>query len=407
MEKERLNNETAAKSKNGSARRERGKREKRDRYTWRHQLLRLPFLLLIPLGIFLPRLVQKVPAEKVERIYSRGIYPFFARVLGFFSSLVPTSLAELILVFGGGLLLVILIVRLVKIPFGKLLSRRRNRIRFVSYVITLGITAGAMLNLFYILWGFNHYRLPLSQLMELDVHNRSVEELAELTEYLAKEAAELRAMVNEDENGVFSAGSRKDALKAIPEAYRALGRDNDLFSNRCYRPKSVILSQTLSKLDIAGIYIPYLAEPNVNGEQPDLYFLSGAAHELGHYHGFAAEDEANFISYYVSLWSNDPALKYSAVMAALSSCTNKLNSYDSDKYSEIWYSYYSEGMQRDLANYSVYYKKYENHPAAQVNNSINDAYLQYHGHSDGLKSYGRDVDLLLALYAQDGMEKRP
>lgn len=395
----------AAGSSRSRAHCERKERVPREEYTWKHQLLRLPLLLFIPLGIFLPRLMQKAPAEKVERIYSRGIYPFISRILGFFSSLVPTSLAEIVLVVGGGALLAILLIRLFKIPFGKLHSRGVNRIRFVSFVITLGITAGVMLNLFYVLWGFNHYRQPLSKLMELDVHNRSVEELAALTEYLAKEAAELRGMVDEDENGIFSSGSRRAALKAIPEAYRALGRDNELFSNRCYRPKTVILSKTLSKLDIAGIYIPYLAEPNVNAEQPDLYFLSGAAHELGHYYGFAAEDEANFIAYYVSLWSDDPAFRYSAVMAALSSCTQKLNSYDSNKFSEIWYSYYSEGMQRDLADYREYYKKYENHPAAKVNNSINDAYLQYHGHDDGLKSYGRDVDLLLALYESGGMNR--
>ncbi|MBR5949189.1 MAG: DUF3810 domain-containing protein [Clostridia bacterium] len=379
-------------------------KESGERYTWMNILKRLPLLLLIPLGIFLPRLVQNSP-DKVERIYSRGLYPLISRVLGFISALVPLSLAELLIVLLGGLLVVMLIVRLLKIPFGKLRSRSTNRIRFFSYLVSLGIFVGVMLNLFYVTWGFNHYRQPLSKLMELNVHTRSVDELAELTEYLATEAAELRTKVYEDENGVFSSNSRKEALKTIPLAFRALGRDNELFSNKCYTPKTPILAQTLSKLDIAGIYIPYLAEPNVNAEQPDLYFLSGAAHEMGHYFGFAAEDEANFIAYYVSLWSDDAAVKYSCVMAALSSCANKLYSNDYDKYADIWYRCYSEGMQRDLENYREYYEKYENHPAAQVNDSINDTYLQYHGHSDGLKSYGRDVDLLLALYEKGGMQR--
>lgn len=384
----------------------RGNKTRGERYTWINILKRLPLLILIPIAIFLPRLVRNSP-EKVERIYSRGIYPIISRVLGFINSLIPLSVAELVIVFIGGLLVIILIVRLLKIPFGKLRSRRENRIRFFSYLVSLGIFAGVMLNLFYVLWGFNHYRQPLSKLMELNVHTRSVDELAELTEHLAMQASELRAQVAEDENGVFSAGTRDEALKAIPLAFRSLGMDNELFANKCYKAKTPILSQTLSKLDIAGIYIPYLAEPNVNAEQPDLYFLSGASHEMGHYFGFAAEDEANFIAYYASLWSKDTAFRYSAVMAALSSCSSSLYSNDYDKYAEIWHRCYSEGMQRDLENYREYYKKYENHPAAQVNDSINDAYLQYHGHSDGLKSYGRDVDLLLALYEQGGMEYRP
>lgn len=377
-----------------------------EKYTWLNILKRLPLLILIPIAVFLPRLVKNSP-DKVERLYSRGFYPLISRLLGFLNSLIPLSVAELVIVFIGGLLVLIFVIRLLRIPFGKLRSRGENRIRFFSYLVSLGIFVGVMLNLFYVLWGFNHYRQPLSKLMELNVHTRSVDELAELTEYLALQAAELRTQVAEDENGVFSAGSRTEALKAIPAAFRSLGRDNELFANRCYTPKTPLLSKTLSKLDIAGIYIPYLAEPNVNAEQPDLYFLSGASHEMGHYFGFAAEDEANFISYYASLWSNDSAFRYSAVMAALSSCANKLYSNDYDKYADIWYRCYSEGMQRDLENYSEYYKKYENHPAAQVNDSINDAYLQYHGHSDGLMSYGRDVDLLLALYEQGGMEYRP
>lgn len=399
MEKKYDNNATSI------SRAPRAKKERGEKYTWLNIIKRLPLLVLIPLAVFLPHLVRNSP-EKVERLYSRGIYPLISRLLGFLNSLIPLSVAELVIVFIGGLLLLILAVRLLKIPFGKLRSRSENRIRFFSYLVSLAVFIGVMLNLFYVLWGFNHYRQPLSNLMELNVRTRSVDELAELTEHLALEAAELRAKVAEDENGVFSAISREDALKAVAAAFRSLGRDNELFANKCYKVKTPILSKTLSKLDIAGIYIPYLAEPNVNAEQPDLYFLSGAAHEIGHYFGFAAEDEANFIAYYASLWSKDESFRYSAVMAALSSCASSLYSNDYDKYAEIWYRCYSEGMQRDLENYREYYKKYENHPAAQVNDSINDAYLQYHGHSDGLKSYGRDVDLLLALYEQGGMEYR-
>lgn len=400
MEKKYDNNATSI------SRAPRAKKERGEKYTWLNIIKRLPLLVLIPLAVFLPHLVRNSP-EKVERLYSRGIYPLISRLLGFLNSLIPLSVAELVIVFIGGLLALILVVRLLKIPFGKLRSRSENRIRFFSYLVSLAVFIGVMLNLFYVLWGFNHYRQPLSNLMELNVSTRSVDELAELTEHLALEAAKLRVKVAEDENGVFSAVSREEALKAVAAAFRSLGRDNELFANKCYKVKTPILSKTLSKLDIAGIYIPYLAEPNVNAEQPDLYFLSGAAHEMGHYFGFAAEDEANFIAYYASLWSKDESFRYSAVMAALSSCASSLYSNDYDKYAEIWYRCYSEGMQRDLENYREYYKKYENHPAAQVNDSINDAYLQYHGHSDGLKSYGRDVDLLLALYEQGGMEYRP
>lgn len=43
-------------------------------------LVKLPFLLLIPLGLWLPSLASMHPLT-VERLYSRGIYPYISRAL--------------------------------------------------------------------------------------------------------------------------------------------------------------------------------------------------------------------------------------------------------------------------------------------------------------------------------------
>lgn len=371
-----------------------------EKYTWKHQLKRLPWLLLIPLGIFLPKLVQKYP-EKVEQIYSRGVFPVLSRAAAWVSSLVPVSLAELIIVIVGALIAIVLVIRLLRVPFGKLVNRRKNRIRLFSFIISIFIFAGVLLNLFYVMWGFNHYRMSLPNLLGLEIKQHTTEELAELTESLAIEAAQLRSQVAEDANGVYSIGDKRVAMRTVVSAYSRLGQENELFSNKCYPAKMPIFSKMLSKLDIAGIYIPYTAEENVNVEQPDLYVLSGAAHETAHYYGFAREDEANFLAFYASRWTQDPSLKYSCVMLALLNCGNKLYADDPDRYFAIRSAHYTEGMERDLADYRVYYETYENDPAGQINDQINDAYLVYHGQEDGIKSYGRMVDLLLDFYAKN------
>lgn len=380
-----------------------GREEKRtkDKYTWLHQLVRLPLLLLIPLGLMLPKLAAKYP-DKIEMIYSRRIYPVIARAVGAVSSLVPTSLAEILIIAVVSILAIVLVIRFLKIPFGKLFNRRKNRIRFFSFVISLAIFAGVMLNLFYVMWGFNHYRYTVSNLLEIPVEKRSTEDLAALCEKLAIEAAELREEVAEDSEGIFTIGSKQTAFRSVTKAYTALGERNELFSNKCYNAKYTIFPEALSKLDIAGIYIPYTAESNVNVEQPDLYVLSGAAHEVAHYFGFAREDEANFLAFYVSRFSNDAALRYSCTMMALNYCTSKLVQYDKDRYYQIREQHYTPGMLRDLASYRVYYEKYEDHPAKKVNNEINDAYLKYNGQEEGIKSYGKVVDLLLAYWLPAG-----
>lgn len=370
------------------------------KYTWTHQLRRLPWLLLIPLGIFLPKLVQKYP-DKVERIYARGIFPVLSRIVGWISSLVPVSLAELIIVIVGAAIVLTLVIRLLRVPSGKLANRRKNRVRLFSFIISICIFAGVLLNLFYVMWGFNHYRMPLPNLLGLEIKQHTTDDLADLTERLAIEAAELRAQVAEDENGIYTIGDKRLAMNSVVNAYNRLGQGNELFSNKCYPAKMPLFSKMLSKLDIAGIYIPYTAEENVNVEQPDLYVLSGAAHETAHYFGFAREDEANFLAFYASRWSADASLRYSSTMLALINCANKLYEDDRDRYFAIRSAYYTDGMERDLADYRVYYEKYENDPAGQINDQINDAYLVYHGQQDGIKSYGRMVDLLLDFYSKN------
>ena len=61
------------------------------------------------------------------------------------------------------------------------------------------------------------------------------------------------------------------------------------------------------------------------------------------------------------------------------------------------YSLLCDGVRRDFAANSEYWKQFEG-KVAEVSQKINDAYLKANDQTDGTKSYGRMVDLLLALY---------
>ena len=58
---------------------------------------------------------------------------------------------------------------------------------------------------------------------------------------------------------------------------------------------------------------------------------------------------------------------------------------------------YSEGLNRDMAYYSKFWKAYEGQ-TNEVADQVNDTYLKASGETDGVKSYGRMVDLLLGYY---------
>lgn len=357
--------------------------------TYAQQWKRLPWLLLIPLGLLLPGLAARYPWA--AEAYAQGIYPWISGALGTISGLFPVSLAELLLygllLGAGGWLLASLVLTALK---------KRPLVKLLRLVLTLAISGGVLLNVFYIAWGFNYARPTLYTLLDLPVQERPVEELEALCRELAAEAASLREQVSQDADGVFYLPEGwRDSFSQLPAAYEALGAELPLFAQPAKAPKGVLLSEGMSWAGIAGIYIPFTAEANVNVHQPALLLLSSGAHEMAHYLGFAREDEANFIAYLACIHSQDPSIAYSGVMLALIHCGNQLYKADPAAYQAVWEAYYTQGMIRDLRQYNAYWDGYEGKVEAVVD-QINDGYLKHNQQESGVQSYGMMVDLLLA-----------
>lgn len=365
------------------------------RSAWKAQLGKLPWLLLIPLGLYLPDLAAK-HSEWIEQYYTNGIYPHISGAMASLTSRANFSLAELLLYALAASFAITVLVLL-----SGLIFRKMRMVRLFGFLLSLGITAGVLLNLFYVMWGFNYTRPALSVTMELSVRERPVEELELLCETLAENAAVLRAQVSENAEGIFVLPQGYQAeFKKIPTAYEALNNELQLFVSDATVVKGVYYSQGLSYAGIAGIYIPFTAEPNVNVDQPALLLLSSAAHETAHYMGVAREDEANFMAYLACINSDEPTIAYSGVMLALIHCTNKLCDADYDKYAAL-YASYSDAMKRDLADYNTYWDAFEG-PIEETVNEVNDNYLKFNKQETGVQSYGMMVDLLLAYSAKYG-----
>ncbi len=367
-------------------------RKKIPETTLRRELIRLPWLLLIPLGLLLPKLAANHP-DWIERWFSNGLYPVVHGVLGFISSAVPFSIAEFILyalIIGIPLLLIIQVYQTVK--------KRRAPVQLLRTVISLCIIAGVLINAMYLCWGLNYARPQLKTLLGLDVHERPAGQLIELSHTLADKANELRVHLREDEAGVFIYRTGlNDMLKSIPSAYTALAAKEGLFQNvRIYAPKYVLASEALSWAGISGIFIPFTAESNVNVHEPPLLTPTCAAHECAHAAGIARENEANFVGYLACMASGDMDLQYSAVMLALINCGNQVHALDKEAYREL-YARYSDGVKRDLIAYSAYWDAYEG-PVQEAMTEMNDGYLKHNQQESGVKSYGEMVDLLLAWY---------
>ncbi|HWR22823.1 MAG TPA: DUF3810 domain-containing protein [Feifaniaceae bacterium] len=364
-----------------------------DAAAWKRELRRLFWLLLLPLAVLLPRLAGRYPLV-VERIFGQGLYPVISFIVRTIFGIVPFSVAEWLLyalVIGVPALVISMLIRAA--------LKRTTWLRFTRFLITLLIIGCVAFNGFYFLWGFNYFRPGLSWRLELDVHDRPVEELKGLCYALSSEANALREQAPEDERGVFILPNGvRESFDEIPEAYRALHETLPQIGANAARPKTVLLSTGLSWAGISGIFIPFTGEANVNIDQPALLIPSSAAHESAHSLGIAREDEANFIAYLACTASDDIATQYSGVMLALIHSGNQLHKADPDAYLELRGTY-GEKMRRDLAEYDAYWTAFEG-PVEETVTRVNDGYLKYNQQESGVRSYGEMVDLLLAYFEQ-------
>ena len=83
-------------------------------------------------------------------------------------------------------------------------------------------------------------------------------------------------------------------------------------------------------------------------------------------------------------------------MLALVHSMNSLYGADFETFCEL-NALYDPGVSRDFAYNNWYWQQFEG-TVAEVSDKINDTYLKVNHQTDGVKSYGRMVDLLLADY---------
>ena len=365
----------------------------------KHPYLKLLWLLPGPVFYGLFRLSFLWPAF-TETVYSRAIFRVINQGLSTVTGLLPFSLGEMLLyaaIAGLAVFIVLMAVRavLAKKDWWRVLLRR---------VIALGCAASMIYALFVALWGFNYARQPLGETLGLDTSPATVQELYSTCEAIIAQANTLREQVPENENGVFAPDqSRDDIMRSTKALYNnaAEATGNEILGGSYGRAKPVLYSIGLSWAHITGVYFPYTAEANVNNDIPDLLFASTCLHETAHQRGFSREDEANFLAYYVSSCSNNDGVDYSGTMLALIHAMNQLYGADSDRYFALRATY-SEGLNRDLAAYSAYWEQFES-PVSETAETINNNFLKANMQQDGVKSYGRMVDLLIGLWREGGL----
>lgn len=353
---------------------------------------RIFMLILIPISLVLT-LYARFNLSFAE-FYALKVYPVFAESISFFTSKIDISVAEFILIALIIIMVIYLLIVLVKTVTMK---------SFI-YIKNFFLNTAAALSLIYFLFvlfcGINYYRYEFTYYSGLKINESSTQDLIELCEILINDANEQRALLKTGPNGtaeIFDVNYKGTAERA-KNAFDNISQEYEVLKGSYPSPKLVANSRFMSQMRITGVFFPFTFEANVNVDVPEYQVPSTMLHELVHLRGFMREDEANFISYLACINSGFDDFAYSGTMLALSHSMSALYYEDYDAFSRL-YNSYSEEVKADLRYSSNYWKQFET-KVAEISNKVNDSYLKANNQEDGVKSYGRMVDLLLAYYSK-------
>lgn len=347
-------------------------------------------LCLIAVSFFLLEITRSYPYV-AEFFFARGLYKYYAIVWSGVTQWVPFSLMELGIVLSP-FLVVLILVRVF-----------RHRKRWRRYLLILLWTGSIVFFWLTCTCSVNYNRYPFAVISGLTVQDSGADELYRLCMRLAADANSLREqLTREDSDGAMQLeeASVYQLSKTARSAYQKLNVEYPVFNYRTANSKPVFFSRLMSYTDLVGVYCPMTMETNINTDVADYSIPSTICHELAHFYGFMREDEANFIGYLACLYSDSVEFRYSGTLLALIHSGNQLAEVDIEAYNRLWSSY-GEGLVRDLKQNSEYWLKFEDTAVKEVSTNINDAYLKANHQTDGVRSYGRMVDLLLAYYRKE------
>lgn len=313
-------------------------------------------------------------ADGFGQWYAAKIYPVIVSVFGNLCGLFSCSVAEL------GIYLLIVGFLIYGVRHYREGGRILSRTMFIVSLLAFSYTANC---------GVNYYRRPFSSYLNMEVRNPSVEELEDMCLYLTD-------MVNQTVNGIpynkTWRGEARDAMKRLGETYPELGGFYPL-------PKPVLVSRILSVQQLSGIYSPFTVESNFNRDMTAYNIPLTMCHELSHLKGFMREDEANFIGYLACIQSEDRAFQYSGYLLGWIYATDTLAEHNMDKYTQL-YRRLNPDVLKHLRENSEFWSRFDG-KVAEASNMLNDTYLKLNDQKDGVRSYGRMVELMLAYYRDD------
>ena len=356
----------------------------------------LILLLIMLFSVLVYVLTRSYPAF-ITKYYSDGLYQVITFPAKWLPSILPFSLGEILLTILLILMAVYFFYSLGKVIRGLIKKTRRPYIPMLRFFCVLLSEVALAVSLFVWMGGLNYNGLTYAEKNNIQLQERSAQEVYDMLLALIEKANAVRRTLPEKEDGsVADSRSFQSLSETALNGFQKISESHNLPEGYYVKAKPALFSYFMCYTNITGIFPYIVPEPIVNAMTPTASLPATICHEMAHQRAVAREDEANYIAYLACINNEDPLFQYSGYHLAIVYTLNAL--YGSDY--ALWadaYTHLDEGIVQDFKTSNAFWAQFET-PVADISDAVNDTYLQANNIEDGVQSYGRLVDLLLAEY---------
>ncbi len=327
--------------------------------------------------------------EFIETYYSNGIYLYISRAMRIGLGWIPFSFGDV--VYGIG---IIMILRwLWNNKAGVItLSRKRYYLIFT--------TLNIILFTFHLLWGFNYYRLPLNERLEI-ASDYSDEDLEKVTTYFIAEANTLHQQLQPVDS--LAVAFTRDQSKLFALARNTNQIFDDEYQDFNQQPLSVkksLLTVPLTYMGYSGYLNPITGEAHTNGKINNYKTPVLILHEMAHQQGFAKENEANFFGVMAGINHDDPHFRYSAMIFGLRYLLNDLYHKQPEK-AEFLKEEMRSGILANYQELTDFWEPYQDNIIEKASQATYNQYLKANNQPDGMRTYSYVVALLVNYFTSN------
>ena len=245
------------------------------------------------------------------------------------------------------------------------------------------------------MWGVNYYADGFQDKSGIYAQAVTVDELERVATEFATKLAGVADEVERDENGIFAV-DRDAIFDYSPYIYDNISNEFSFLANHDRIPKKMFFSRLFSRMNFTGFYTPFTGESNLNVDSPACLLPANITHELAHQRGIASEQECNFLAILAATTCDNVVYQYSGYLMGYIHLSNALYRADRERWQAV-YALLPEEVVADLRYHSAYWAQFEG-KTAEVSKKIYDTTLKGYGQTNGIKSYGTVVDLLVAYF---------